>query len=641
MGGKNIIRGYVKVMLLLFILCVVVGCKDSPAPPVITDVDHPIPPAGEFSDSLMNILLPVILAEPAERKIETWFKAEGEWRDKFGTSDELVRYIDEAAASFTRAGDFRKACFSTLAKGRIQFREGQNAKSIETLQTAYELALKTQDSVSIAWALGFLGSPYTSSGNLTTGKSYYERSLEIGKRLNHPGLRASGEFNLGTLSAMQGSLGIAREKIQKTLDISREHNLNSMRSIATLNLSMIYIMEERYDEAINYLQDNLKIEDGQQNMATTTQHLNLFEAYMGKKDYSQAELHLDVACDLAESIDFGFGILYCWDFKAQLAEARGDYALALESFKKFHEIQNEQDGREAKEQLELLENTMRLREKDFEIDRLNEEQLKAIAEQDHTQRLFLGVAFILLLLLVGTYFGLRVRHRAKTAEQSKAIAEAKLQVLHSQMNPHFVYNALSGIQNYILKKEPIEAYNYLNTFSDLLRSVTNSSTKVQIGLDQEVDFIRAYLEMEKLRFRDGFEFEVNVAESLLSENKYLPCMMIQPAVENAIVHGLSNINWPGKLTVDFASHQDGLVCTVTDNGKGRDEATRIKTKQSERGHLSIATINTQKRLEALRKLGYGDANVTIEDLNDEQGRPAGTQVQIYLPFVDSSAIKLN
>ncbi|MEL6357478.1 MAG: histidine kinase, partial [Bacteroidota bacterium] len=206
------------------------------------------------------------------------------------------------------------------------------------------------------------------------------------------------------------------------------------------------------------------------------------------------------------------------------------------------------------------------------------------------------------------------------------------QVLQAQMNPHFMFNALGGIQNYILKSEKIEAYNYLGKFASLLRIIANYAANVHIELEREVEFINTYLELEKLRFREDFDYTLEVDERLKNGNYNIPSIVIQPIVENAMIHGLAGLERKGYLRVDIRPFQDGIMCVVTDNGRGRKAAEEIGRRTRQTKHLSIASVNTKNRLAFLRKIGYENAKLEVEDLY-QNGEAAGTKVTIYLPFM--------
>jgi len=178
----------------------------------------------------------------------------------------------------------------------------------------------------------------------------------------------------------------------------------------------------------------------------------------------------------------------------------------------------------------------------------------------------------------------------------------------------------------------MDAYNYLGKFSDILRVMATTATSISIPLEQEVDLINNYLALEKLRFRDGFTYSVDVSPELVDTKYKVPGMLVQPVVENAIVHGVSNLTYQGDIQVFFQRFGEGVRVVVSDNGRGRKAGGIIAEKEKGK-HLSIATENASNTLKALRAMGYKDADINTLDLFHEDGRPVGTQVTIYLPFL--------
>ena len=159
---------------------------------------------------------------------------------------------------------------------------------------------------------------------------------------------------------------------------------------------------------------------------------------------------------------------------------------------------------------------------------------------------------------------------------NKIVAEYKLMALRSAMNPHFLFNSLNSIQYFIAKNERELALNYLSLFSKLIRGVLNSSVSSTLSLSHELEVLRYYIELEALRFESKFKVSFVMDDGIDLENIEIPSLLIQPYVENAIIHGLYNKTGPGKLTISL-SPQDGLLkCVVEDDGVGRKEAMRIK-----------------------------------------------------------------
>jgi ligand-binding sensor domain-containing protein len=223
---------------------------------------------------------------------------------------------------------------------------------------------------------------------------------------------------------------------------------------------------------------------------------------------------------------------------------------------------------------------------------------------------------------------IKKKEQEKT-EVNKKFAELELQALQAQMNPHFVFNALSAIQNFILNNNTEEATDYLSRFSRLMRLFLESSRNKYIALSDEKNLLEHYIKLEELRFKDKFSSEITVDENVSLDTE-IPSMLLQPFVENAINHGLVyKENNDGLLSIHFSRNEDKLVCIVEDNGIGRTKAAEIKNK-SLKPYKSRSTEITEDRLRSLELIENTKIEIDILDKLDENNVPMGTKVTIVM-----------
>ena len=217
----------------------------------------------------------------------------------------------------------------------------------------------------------------------------------------------------------------------------------------------------------------------------------------------------------------------------------------------------------------------------------------------------------------------------KNAKFENELAVLKLENLKSQMNPHFIFNALNSIQEYIILNQKNLASSYLAKFADLIRAYLEHSNKGYITIREEIECLDIYLQLEKLRFEDKFEYTLNGIEN--NDHLKIPTMLIQPYVENAIKHGLLHKKDNRKLNVSFEllNNQSMLKCIVLDNGIGRVKANEIQNKK----HNSFATEATAHRLELLNFGKEKKIGVEIEDLYDD-ANAVGTKVTLLIPILN-------
>jgi hypothetical protein len=222
---------------------------------------------------------------------------------------------------------------------------------------------------------------------------------------------------------------------------------------------------------------------------------------------------------------------------------------------------------------------------------------------------------------------------AAIEEQHQAIGEMnhelRLQALKAQINPHFVFNALNSIQHFVMQKSPLEAVGYLSKFAKLIRQVLENSVNERVSVADELKALRDYLDLEQLRFAGAFTYHIEVDEQVDAYNTDIPAMLLQPYVENAILHGLRHRQAPGGLLkIWVLYHFDHLLCVVEDNGIGRAAAAALAARRSAPDHVSRGTTVTNKRLHLLNdEVGV----VTLDRYTPDQ-QPAGTRVEITIPL---------
>lgn len=224
--------------------------------------------------------------------------------------------------------------------------------------------------------------------------------------------------------------------------------------------------------------------------------------------------------------------------------------------------------------------------------------------------------------------------RAKAALQQRA-KELEVQALRSQMNPHFIFNCLNAINFFILSHETEAAADYLTKFSRLMRMIMNHSRHSFITLAEELEVLQLYLDMERLRFKDAFDYHIVLEDELDTGDISIPPLLLQPFVENAIWHGLMHKEERGTLTISLRLEEDTLTCIIRDNGVGRKRAAFLKSKSAEK-HKSMGLQITAERMALLTGTGEPGHYFKIEDLYDSEGNAVGTKVVLTIK-INSSA----
>jgi len=247
----------------------------------------------------------------------------------------------------------------------------------------------------------------------------------------------------------------------------------------------------------------------------------------------------------------------------------------------------------------------------------------AIAAPWYTRWWALTGGILLLLGALTAYFLFRERRRVRERDLLLQINQLEHAALHAQMNPHFVFNALNSIQNFVLENDARQASTYLSRFARIIRQTLRSSVSGEQTLAEELDMLRTYLVLEKLRFKEGFNYEITVDDELPLDAVTLPPLLIQPFVENAIIHGLKEKQDGGRIRVHFGGTAEELEVTIEDNGRGYQRDPRGNRE-------SMGMDITRRRLEMMNVNSAERSGMEVEVLYDERGKPSGTRVTLYI-----------
>lgn len=246
--------------------------------------------------------------------------------------------------------------------------------------------------------------------------------------------------------------------------------------------------------------------------------------------------------------------------------------------------------------------------------------------------LLASLVFTLLIFALYRYRINRVqRSEAHKTRLNKRLAEAEMRALRAQMNPHFIFNCLNSINRYIVKSDQQKASLYLTRFSKLIRLILDNSNSKAVSLEQDLEALKIYIEMESLRFENKFDFTVEVAPGTDVFNIQVPPMILQPFVENAIWHGLLHKEGKGVLKIYIQKNARHLECLIEDNGVGRKKAMELRSKTATT-RKSLGMQLTEERMQLLMTELGTKGEIRVEDLIGPAGEPLGTRVILKLPI---------
>jgi tetratricopeptide (TPR) repeat protein len=527
----------------------------------------------------------------------------------------------------------------------------------------------------LAIAYGSIGIVCSEQNNYAKGLEYYFKALKLFQETGQEQVVATVYNNIGNIYEMQKEYSKALEYFNKALWIQKKTGDESSATTIT-NIGKVYLAKNEGDKALasfneaeklfakhndfrNHAElfNNLgnyyrKINNYKEAESSYLKALQLFEqtgekygasaslGYLGslyarQKNDRQAIQYLEKSSALAEEIGVPEQVKESEKALSDIYERTGNAVLALGHYKKYSA---------AKESINDSENikSMVREEMNYEFERKealqkveNEKKQVLFDEQAkrHKQQMFFSALFILLMFGIA-FLVYNRRQLKKTLTLQRDLAEYEQKALHLQMNPHFVFNCLGSISSFIVQNGTDSAIKYLSKFSKLMRLTLEYSKESLIPIDKEIEGLQNYLELEQLRFNKMFDFSIT-KDPQIEDDMAIPPLLLQPFVENAILHGLVPKKQKGTITVDFAITKDNLVCTVTDDGIGFAKSKEMK-ENSVTVHKSMALEITRKRLEVIQAFTSRTSQVEIKELTDANGLPAGTRIILNLPIQYSS-----
>ena len=255
---------------------------------------------------------------------------------------------------------------------------------------------------------------------------------------------------------------------------------------------------------------------------------------------------------------------------------------------------------------------------------------------------FYGLSIVVFLVLTWLFLTWRIhRFRLRQEEKEqlvKKMAEMERMALQAQMNPHFIFNCLNSIQQYIFDKDIFAANKYISGFAKLIRGTLQNSAQAHIPLSDEIAYLSAYLSLEKLRFKDKMDYSISIDPAVKEKEKdiWIPPMLIQPYVENSMRHGLRHkTEGQGHILIGFTFQEGWLAVSIEDNGVGREQAARYKTGE----HIEYQSKGmslTADRIRLINSVYEDNIKIEVTDLKNEEGRPAGTRVVLRFSKFDTN-----
>lgn len=526
-------------------------------------------------------------------------------------------------------------------------------------------ALKNQKG--IADELHHIGLTYFSTGQYEESLRFYTKSLEIRKALGDELNLVPSLLNIAIVLEITSQIDKSLKYYQEAFDIAWKYKKNNYIIKTSYNLANTHLSRRNYQKALAYSDTTLKyaqkikmeygigrakrlkarIYNAKQEphkalkfvieaeaifekLGANTERVSLLliksDVFQIRKDYVNMKKTIQEAQNLIPTIKDPAIVAQIYQGLYLANKGLNDFEAALEAYEK--EVRHEDSifKLEKDKQINELLTKYETAEKELTIKELDEKnRIQALQIERQTYQIILAV--VILLLLSGLAFTF---YQQKKWSFQRKLFDLEQKHLRSQLNPHFIFNALNAIQDYLYQKGIEKGSFYLVKFAHLMRQTLEQSRVNYISLEDEITTIEHYIQLQQLRFEHKFDYQIHVDEAIEIDEIGIPPMFLQPIVENAIEHGFLMKDRKGKLDLFLREKSGVLQVVIQDNGVG---ISKNLQKQSDE-YDSLATKIIQERIQIFRQKSKKHINFEIIDLQTENQLLQGTKVNLQLPYIE-------
>lgn len=514
--------------------------------------------------------------------------------------------------------------------GRYYQRTGFFKESIESFNAGIDLAQKHKLKGIIPMSYRGQANVYNAAEDLNNYRKNLRLMADAGYAEGDTMAVMDALLLLGTsLTDKQRDFRKADSILRRCVELALIKDNNFYAAFASANIGWNYYRENMFDSSIVSYERSLKYSKlGNQISISANSYGNLGTINRDLGNHVKAIKYYQQSIEQANKVSDWYTLSWVYNDMHQLYLAERDTINAFKSFVLFKQFNDSVIIRRSSQGL----TEARVR---YEADMHNKEVALLSLRLKNNRLLNAGIlGFFILAVIIGLllFRESKLRDKRRMSEMDRKISELTQVNLRQQMNPHFIFNTLNSIQYYMYQHDKLATNTYLTKFSSLMRKVLENSNHTSIPLRDELDALHLYLELESLRFKDRFDYNIIVDEEIDTLLFKIPTMLIQPYVENSICHGLMPKADKGFVKIDLRLNSDHIICTIEDNGIGREAASE-RTKQKNGNHNSMGTRIVSSRLDLVNEL-YGTSLKTVyTDLKNDKGEPEGTRVQINIPIM--------
>ncbi|MBI9072887.1 MAG: tetratricopeptide repeat protein [Melioribacteraceae bacterium] len=572
--------------------------------------------------------------------------------EKLGNARAIASISNSLAANYSSEGKYEKAIevFKSAAGIFLEIKDTAAYSKVllnlalEYVETSqFEEAMKYEldalrfcekaDSSNICYFLQSISELYYTIGNREKWKEYLllAESLSWNEKYADKFARLEILNEMGALNMSENNYVEAEKSYRQLYKLSEEFDYQHGMAIALTNLVPVFEKLGKKSEVIDAAQKSIELNIKNNRIANVIYgKIQLGEIYRKYKNYSKAVSQLKSAQKLVNEKDVTPDLTRLFKQFYLTYKELGNNRLALNYFEKYSEINDSLLNIESKKAIAELETKFQVEKKEHQIEFLNKEN-EHQNEQLANQRLLILAASVAVVLFGIIIFYVNRQRKNKLKIES---LKAQQKMLLSQMNPHFLFNSLTAIQNFLLDNDSLASSDYLAEFARLMRLILESSRKDFISIKDDLNVAQFYLSLQKLRFNNSFNFQVISPEDANISELQIPPMLSQPFIENAIEHGMKKMhNAEGNVIVDYSINDNYLQIKISDNGDGFDPDKKNQNQK----HISYATKITEERISNYNNSNKRKIEMTISSKNNSIN---GTIVTFTIPILNGEVVNV-
>jgi tetratricopeptide (TPR) repeat protein len=538
--------------------------------------------------------------------------------------------MDKVSQILKKTGLYQETALAQIFLARMLYYTGNFNKALENCNNVIRLAEDKGLKGIIPDCYRCMADVYNMLGKREKERECVKQLIESSLREDNQDFLARGYFRMGQIKIeVDSDYKASNIFYKKSLQIRKQRGDSSHFPLILNRISWNYYLLKEFDSALGYYDTTLNVSLRQKNFPTVANvYGNMGTIHRDKKDYNKALYYYGKSTAYAMINKDWYTLSWVGKDMSDMYHDMGDYEKAYECYIQY---KNYNDSLSQQKYLVGLADARMRYEADTKAKELELVNLKVNQQRYY---IFGLSAFILLVVMIGIllFRQSKINSRRQISEMKRKIAEITQANLRQQMNPHFIFNTLNSIQYYMYRHDKIAVNNYLTKFSTLMRKTLENSQLTAIPIKEELDALGLYLELESLRFKEKFEYSIDVDEEIDPLLYKIPTMLLQPYVENSICHGLINKEGKGTLNISIRLNHDYLFFIIEDNGIGREAAMKIKMSK-EKNHPSLGTKITESRMEVANAFYGTRMKVHYTDLVDDKANPAGTRVEIQIPLL--------